>query len=403
MAMVPLRYNVRNLWVRRTTTILTLLVTTIAVATTCVMFGLIEGLIKSNTVSGDPLDVIVFRKGATSETGAGFEDEKALEIANIEGVAKAPALSEEQKAQGFIESAGKPMLASELVTIYVVAKSDNKRTNLIVRGVDPLSPLLRRDFRLTAGRMFRQGTDECIVPATLAGRYQGTVLGDRLQVSEKESFEVVGLFTAAGGAAESEVWTDRAVLARHMKAEGMASSVQARASSVADRDQLRSAIEGASRLGLSAQTETDFFKSQQRTAVFLGVIGTFIGVMMSIGAMFASANAMFAAVKSRTREIGTMRALGFSRRAILVSFLGEAVLICLMGGVLGCLVTLLFRSWSFNILDFQSFADRTFQLQFGPLVVLVAVVMTLAMGLFGGLFPAVRAVRLDVIKSLREI
>jgi putative ABC transport system permease protein len=404
MALVPLKYNVRNLGVRRTTTILTVLVTAISVTTTCVMFGLIEGLNKSNVVSGDPYDVLVLRKGATSETGAGFAIDKAQELAVLNGVAKAPPLPDELKEANLIDTANRPFAAFELVNIPVVTKSDGRRTNLIVRGVDPASPLLRRDFRIVAGRYFTPGTDQCIVAAPIAGRYRGAALGDRLKVGENESYEVVGLFTAGGGAAESEVWVDRSTLARVMKAEGMVSSVQLRATDAAARDQILKEIKEKTQLaGLDGMTEVQFFEKSQGTAIFLTVIGSLIGVAMSIGAMFAAANAMFAAVKSRTREIGTMRALGFPRRAILLSFLGESLLICALGGAIGCLATFLFRSWSFGIIDFATFADRSFQLQVGPLVLGVALAMTLAMGLFGGLFPAIRAVRLDVIRSLREV
>jgi putative ABC transport system permease protein len=403
MALVPLKYNVRNLWMRRTTTILTLLVTSIAVGTTCVMFGLIEGLLNSNTVSGDPLDVIALRSGATSETGAGFAIEKLQLIGTLPQVAQTPSLTDEQKQAGIPDAAGRPFAAGEYVDIPVVTKSDGRRTNLIMRGVDPQSPLLRRDFKITAGRYFRPGTDECIVAAPISGRYRGTVLGDRLKVGNSGTYQVVGLFTAGGGAAESEVWLDRSVLSRNNKVEGMVSSVQLRATGLDARNSAKTILHDDKRFALDATTESEFFQKQQGTAVFLTLIGTLIGISMSIGAMFASANAMFAAVKNRTREIGTMRALGFPRWAILLSFLGESLLICLIGGVIGCLSTLLFRSWSFGIIDFGSFADRSFSLRFGPMVVIVAIIMTLAMGIFGGLFPAVRAVRLDVIKSLREV
>lgn len=403
MALIPLKYSVRNLWVRRATTILTVLVTAISVATTCVMFGLIEGLMRSNAVSGDPLDVIVLRKGASSETGGGFNLENAREIETLSGIARAPTLTDAQvKAQMPDPGAG-PLVAAELISIPVVLKANGTRTNLIVRGVAPASPLLRREFQIVKGRYFTPGTQQCIISAGIVGKYRGAQIGDRLMMGDTQAFEVVGLFTAGGSAAESEVWVDRDVLARDLKAEGSASSVQLRANSSADLDAIMKRVTGETRLGLMPMSETKFYESQQVMAIFLSVIGTMIGIAMSTGAIFAAANAMFAAVKSRTREIGTMRALGFPRRAILLSFLGESLLITMIGGVIGCLSTLLFRSWSFGILDFNTFADRSFQLQVGPLVLSVALAMTLAMGVFGGLFPALRAVRLDVVKSLREM
>jgi putative ABC transport system permease protein len=403
MALVPLKYTVRNLWVRRATTILTILVTAISVATTCVMFGLIEGLLTSNQVSGDPLDVIVLRKGASAETAGGFNVDTAREIETLEGIARAPVLTEAQKASHMPDLEGGPLLAGELVTIRVITKANNTKTNIILRGAAEASPHLRRDFQIIAGRYLTPGTRECMISPSMVGKYRGAQLGDRLVTGESESYEVVGLFTAGGSAAESEVWVDRDVLARELKAEGAVNSVQLRAASAQARDAVMQRITSETRLGLSPMTETKFFADQQFTAIMLTVIGTLIGIAMSTGAIFAAANTMFAAVKSRTREIGTLRALGFPRRAILMSFLGEALLIAIIGGVVGCLSTLLFRSWSFAILDFNTFADRSFQLKVGPLVLAVALAMTLAMGVFGGLFPALRAVRLDVVKSLREV
>jgi putative ABC transport system permease protein len=163
------------------------------------------------------------------------------------------------------------------------------------------------------------------------------------------------------------------------------------------------AVKNQARFGFEAKTEVKFFESQQLTSVFLTVLGTIIAILLSIGAMFAAANTMYAAVSARTREIGTMRALGFSRRSVLASFLGESLILCALGGLLGWLATWPFRAWSFGINDFTNFSERAIQLRFGPLVFAIAFGMTLAMGVFGGLFPAVRAVRLNVVKSLREL
>ena len=159
----------------------------------------------------------------------------------------------------------------------------------------------------------------------------------------------------------------------------------------------------STQFGMLAMKESDYFEKQQTTGMVLLVIGTVIAVFLSIGAMFAAANTMFAAVKSRTREIGTLRALGFSRFDVLVSFMGESLLLCAMGGLLGWLATIPMTALTFGTNDFSSFAEKTIAFRFGPLVFMVAFAMTMAMGLFGGLFPALRAVKLDVIKALREV
>ena len=387
--MIPIKYNVRNLRVRWVTTLLTVLGTGLVVASSCVLFGMVEGLQQSLRVSGDPMDLIVLRKGSSNETGSGIELEKAGKVATMTGILRGPD--------------GRPMCALELLNIPVCERANGSRANLIVRGIDPASPALRPGFKIVAGRMVDPGKNECLVAKPISGRFKGTRMGEALRCGEKESYRVVGIFTAGGSAAESEVWVDRRDLERNIQRSGSVSAVQLRADSAEHRDALQKTFLGSSEFAdLLAQKETDYYAAQSTTGMILLVIGTLIAVLLSIGAMFAAANTMFAAVKSRTREIGTLRALGFSRFDVLACFLGESILLCTLGGLVGWLATLPMSALSFGTNDFSSFAEKTIQFRFGPLVFFVAFAMTLAMGLFGGLFPALRAVRLDVIKALRE-
>lgn len=403
MAMIPLRYNLRNLRVRWVTTLMTVLVTAVVVCCTCVLFGLVEGLQHSQKISGDPLDVLILRKGATAELDSGFDIEKAQDLATLSGIAKGGPLDAKAKELGLPDVQGKPLAAGEMIDIPMVERNDGSRTNIIVRGVQGASPHLRPDFRIVAGRYFVPGRGECIVAAPISRRFQGTGLGEDLHIGERISYRVVGLFTAGGSASESEVWTSRDDLAANANRESTVNSVQIRAESPKARDAILDAARNQSRFGLLGKTESQYYAEQQMTVVFLTVLGTIIAILLSIGAMFAAANTMFAAVKSRTREIGTMRALGFSRGSVLLSFLGESLILCALGGLLGWLATIPFRSVQLGLNDFNTFSERAVQLRFGPLVLAVAFGMTLAMGLFGGLFPAVRAVRLNLVKSLREM
>ncbi len=387
--MIPIKYNVRNLRVRWVTTTLTILGTGLVVASSCILFGMVEGLQQSLKVSGDPLDLIVLRKGSTNETGSGFDGNKVPEIATMNGIRR--------------DEQGKVLCAGELLNIPVCIRSDGSRANLIVRGVDPVSPALRPSFRVVQGRWFDPGKNECIVARPISGRFKGTRLGETLRCGEKEEYRVVGIFTAGGGASESEVWVDRRDLERNIQRAGGVSAVQLRADSPEHRDAIQKTLQESTQFGLLAMRESDYFEKQQVTGLVLLVIGTVIAVLLSIGAMFASANTMFAAVKSRTREIGTLRALGFSRFDVLISFLGESVILCSLGGLVGWLATLPMSALTFGTNDYSSFAEKTIQFRFGPLVFLVAFAMTMVMGVFGGLFPALRAVRLDVIKALREV
>ncbi len=386
--MIPIKYNVRNLRVRWVTTSLTILGTGLVVASSCVLFGMVDGLRQSLRVSGDPLDLIVLRKGSQNETGSNLDASKLADVAAMKGIATLD---------------GKPMCAGEILNIPVCERSNGTRANLIIRGVDPASAALRPEFKiLEGGRMFVPGRDECIVAKPISGRFKGTRLGETLKCGEKEGYKVVGIFTSAGGAAESEVWTDRRDLERNTGRTGSVSAIQLRASTAADRDAIQAQLQSGSQFGMLAKRESDYFAGQQTTGIFLLVVGTVIAVCLSVGAMFAAANTMFAAVKSRTREIGTLRALGFSRTDVLISFLGESVLLCSLGGLLGWLATIPMTSLTFGTSDYDSFAEKTIAFRFGPLVFAVAFAMTMAMGVFGGLFPALRAVKLDVIKALRE-
>ena len=181
------------------------------------------------------------------------------------------------------------------------------------------------------------------------------------------------------------------------------SCVQLRASGPAEFDQLRKEIEDGAQFRLAAHPETKYFESQSDTSTFFKAAGTLIAILLTFGAMFAAANTMFSAVKSRTREIGTMRALGFSRGDVLMSFLGESVLLSLLGGGLGLLATIPMSLISIETMNSSTFASVNINFRFGPWVMAVAMLMTLVMGLFGGMLPALRAVRLEVISALREL
>lgn len=385
--MLPIKYNIRNLSSRFTSTLLTVLSTALVVFASCWMFGLVAGLEHSLNVSGDPLDLIVLRKGSTNETDGGFESEKADELMTLSGIARGP---------------GGELLASrELLHIPVVSRRDGSRANLMLRGVDPASPELRPDFKIESGRMFTPGKGECIVSVPISKRFAGARMGEVLKTGERESYRVVGLFTAGGSSAESEVWLDRKDLERNIAREGSVSSVQIRAAGPAEYASIQTAIAGEARFRLKATPEQEVYQQQNTASLFLKVSGYMIAVLLTIGAMFAAANTMFAAVSSRTREIGTMRALGFSRFTILASFLLESLLLCVLGGLLGLLATVPLNAMSFSMIN--NFTEAAFAFRFNWQVMTVAFVMTLAMGVFGGMFPALRAVRLDVVKALREM
>jgi putative ABC transport system permease protein len=387
--MIPIKYNLRNLRVRWKTTVLTTLATGLVVWSSCILFGMVEGLQYSLTISGDPLDLIVLRKGSSNEIGGGFSSDKADDLLNLPGIAR--------------DDQGHPLAAKELLNIPLAERTNGTHTNIIIRGVQPTSRKLRPDFKIVAGKDFDEGKGECVVSRNLTRSLKGARIGGRLKFGDKEEYQVVGLFTAGGSAAESEVWADLKDVEKNIGREGSVSSVQLRAATPRDYDNLRKTIDGDTQFKLAAIPESVYFESQTRSGTLMKVMGTAIAVLLTLGAMFASANTMFAAVKSRTREIGTMRALGFSQYDVLFSFLSESLILCTLGGALGLLATLPLSALTLDTNNFNTFASVTIKYRFGPLVMAVALTMTLAMGLFGGMIPAIRAVRLNVISALREL
>jgi putative ABC transport system permease protein len=386
--MIPVKYNVRNLRVRWVGTLMTVLGTGLIVWSSCILFGLVEGLQHSLTVSGEPLDLIILRKGSTNETNSGYSARNADDIATLDGIAR--------------DEDGTPLVAREMLNVPIAERADGSHANILVRGVSAASRKLRPNFQVVRGRYFETGKGECVVSRSLSRRFKGTSIGGMLKVGEQESYRVVGLFTAGGSAAESEVWVDFKDLERNMGREGSVSSVQLRAASPDDLERIKRAIDDDTRFKLSARRESDYYASQSQSSLVLKAAGTLIAILLTVGAMFAAANTMYTAVSARTREIGTMRALGFSRLDILMSFLGESVLLCTLGGLIGLVATIPLGALTYGTSNFDTFAEMTVSFRFGPLVMIVAVLMTLAMGVFGGLFPAIRAVRLDVITALRE-
>ena len=384
--MIPVKYNLRNLRVRWITTLMTVLSTGLVVWASVLSFGLTDGLQYALKVTGHELDLIVVRKGATDEIGSGIEQKVAREVSSLPGIARA-----EQ---------GQPLCSVEFVTILTKPRRNNGGTvNLIVRGLEQIGRTLRPDFKIVQGRDIEPGKFEALTSRSMAARFENLAIGEKLEVN-RQYFEIVGYYEAAGSAAESEVWTDLRDLTIARKTPAAVSSICLRAESPEQRDSLITRLAEDKRFQLHAIRETKYFEDQMNQANAIQYIGYIIAGFLIFGAMFAAANTMYAAVASRAREIGTLRALGFPRGSILVSFLFEAVVLCLLGGLAGCLATLPFNGLSTGTIN--QFSEITFSFRFGPRVLAQGVLLALVMGLLGGILPAIRAVRLNIISALRE-
>ncbi len=386
--MIPVKYNVRNLRVRWVTTLMTVVATGLVVWCTVLTFGLIEGLDHALRISGEPLDLIVLRKGTTEETSSNIDQKVAKEIANLDGIAT--------------DSSGQPLCSSEFVTILTKPRRNNGgTTNLIVRGLQDVGRGLRPGFKIVRGRDVRAGVNEVITSENMGERFQNLAIGEKLEIN-KVNFEVVGYFEAAGSSAESEVWTDLRDLTGARRQPGALSAVNLRCRDEESKTALLKRIREDEQFKLDAMDEPAYYERQMTASIGLKFVGYAIAVFLTMGAMFAAANTMYAAVASRGREIGALRAIGFSRRSILLSFLFESVLLCLLGGLLGCLATLPLNGLSTGTANWATFSEITFAFRFGPTVLLQGVIMALLMGLVGGLAPALRAVRMPIISALRE-
>ena len=384
--MIPAKYNLRNLRVRWMTTLMTVLSTGLVVWASVLSFGLTDGLQYALKVTGHELDLIVVRKGATDEISSGVEQKVAREVASLPGIAK--------------DAQGQPQCSVEFVTILTKPRRNNGGTvNLIVRGLENVGRTMRPDFKIVQGRDIEPGKFEALTSRSMAARFENLAIGEKLEVN-RQFFEIVGYYEAAGSAAESEVWTDLRDLTIARKTPAAVSSICLRAESPEQRDSLIALLADDKRFQLNAIRETKYFEDQMNQANAIQYIGYIIAGFLIFGAMFAAANTMYAAVASRAREIGTLRALGFPRGSILMSFLFEAIVLCLLGGFVGCLATLPFNGLSTGTIN--QFSEITFSFRFGPRVLAQGVLLALVMGLLGGILPAIRAVRLNIISALRE-
>lgn len=384
--MIPLKYNLRSLRVRWATTLLTCLAIGVVVFASVLTFGMIEGIEHALSSSGDPDDLIVMRKGSNDEISSTVSATNARELANLDGIATGPD--------------GVPLASREFVTIALKPRRNRGGTaNVIVRGLDEVGRQLRPDFRIIEGRDLKPGVNELITSRSIARRFENLGLGEKFEINNVD-FTVVGYFEAGGSSAESEVWADLRDLTSAQRLEGAVSVVNLRTKDESSRRQIIDRVRDDDQFKLKAIAETDYFESQKSQAIAIKVVAYMIAGFLTVGAMFAAANTMYSAVSSRGREIGTLRAVGFPRRAVLTSFLLESLVLCTLGGVLGCLATLPLNGLSGG--TSIAFSEITFSFRFGPLVLLQGMCLAIMMGLIGGLFPAIRAIRLQITDALRQ-
>ena len=388
---IPLKYNVRNLLVRKVTTLATAGGIALVVLVTILLLSLVTGLKRTLVTTGSPDHLIVLRKGATSEASSFVRRDAVQALRYIPGIARTPE--------------DEPLVSPELVVQPFLRSKAGSQQNVLIRGVTPLGFLFHNNVRFVAGRAPRPALGEAAVGMAISQRSQGTGLGDTLQFGRR-TWSVVGVFTADGSAFESEVWVDIDDLFNDANRGGY-SAVRLTIAPGADRDALVRRIAEDPRISLEAKSEVDYYREQSEGADTLYFLTSVLAVIMGTGAIFGAMNTMFAAVAHRTAEIGTLRALGFSRGAVLASFVGESLCLSLIGyagGVLlgagaVTLVNVVMQGVAFQL---PSFSTAVVTLRLSPFILLVALGLALLMGLLGGFLPARRAARLRVTDALRR-
>lgn len=387
--MVPIKYNIRSLRARKVGSLMTIFGVGMVVWASIFAFGLSAGLDRTLQIAAGPLDLLVLRKGSTSEAVSAVTEANARAVMALPGIAT--------------DREGRPLAAPELVVFgYLPRYGSTTKVNVTVRGVVPVSRDLREGMTIVEGRDFRPGVREAIVSRAMSNRFQNLRLGDEFEV-QGGIFRVVGIFEAGGGAVESEIWTDQRVLAQTVKRTGAMSSVQLRAASKDEQEKLVNRIQADEQIDLNAMTEEKYYADQAAQGGLLKVVGGLIAFFLTIGAMFAVANTMYGAIASRAREIGTLRALGFGRFSILTAFMLESLVLCLLGALLGILGALALGDIQTGTMNGGTFTEVVFSFEFGPRVLLTGAILAIVMGLIGGFLPALRAVRMKVVDALREV
>jgi putative ABC transport system permease protein len=385
--MIPLRYNVRSLAVRKTTTVATALGIALVVFVMAASLMLSAGIKKTLGISGHNDIAIVLRKGSGSEL------DSVVENPNIGIVLAAPG----------VKKSGSGDSVAEIIVVGAMEKIGAEgRTNVQMRGVTEEAMKFRPEVHIIEGRPIQPGSDEVLVGKAIRGRFKGVDLGQSFELKKNRLGKVVGVFEAGGSSYESEVWVDLETLRAAYGREGIVSSVRVRLDSPAAFDAFKASVESEKRLGLQAMRETDYFERQSEgTSKFVGIMGSLIAFFFSVGAMIGAMITMYAAVANRQREIGTLRALGFSRRSILTSFLIESVVLALAGGLVGTAASIGMGFVKFSMMNFASWSEMVFIFEPTPKILAFALGFAGVMGLLGGFFPALRAARVSPVAAMR--
>jgi putative ABC transport system permease protein len=393
---IPIKYNIRNLRLRKGLTAMTALGIALTVTTAIFLMALIAGLDRAFVTSGSPKNVLVLRKGSEAELSGGFDASLFPTLKTLPGI---------QTAKD-----GQPMVSGEWVVVIVLPRKDGTgEVNVTVRGMMPTGLEMRQTpdglgkpapVKLIEGEWFHTGQREVVVSKSIRDRFTHANIGDTMEFG-KGSWKVVGVFDAGGSAYESEVWGDVNQMASDFDRQGGFASAYLRATDPIAAEALKNQVSDDQRLKLEGMLESDYYAKQTSSGTPIKVIGWVVGVIMAIGSIFAAMNTMYAAVSYRGREIATLRVIGFSRPAILTSFVLESLLIAFLGALVGILLMMPFNGMQTGTSNAVTFSEVVFALRITPTVATRAIIFALIMGFVGGLAPAWHAARQNILNALR--
>jgi len=387
---LPISYNVRNLFVRWKVTLLAIFGIGLVVLVLVVLLSMSAGFKLMLRSTGNPQNAIVTLQGSTSELTSGFTKANADMVSDDDRVARG--------------KDGRPMASPEIMVLISLTKlATGQPTNVTVRAVTQKAFEVRNNVKIVQGRNFTPGLYEVIVGKGVQGRYAGLDIGSKFSAM-KHDFVVVGAFTAEGSSFESEVWGDYDTMGPAFNRAGTASSLTLRLANPDALDRFNADIKANPQLQLQMKQERQYYEDQAGlTAGALLGLAYFVSIVMGVGAVFGAMNTMYAIVAARTREIGTLRALGFSRGAILFGFLLESAFLALVGGLIACLLAFAVNGFGAATgFGAPNFSEIAFAFHILPVDLTRGLIFAVAMGIFGGMLPAFRAAKLPITTALRE-
>jgi putative ABC transport system permease protein len=385
--MIPANYTLRNMIKHKVTTSLTVLGVGLVVFVFCGALMLTDGLKKTLVATGSDNNAIAIRKASQTEVQSIIDYEQAQIVSTSPEIAKA--------------RDGSPLFTDEIYVLISLSKRSNKETaNIPTRGVTLKSLELRPNIKLIAGRMWKDAGSEIIAGKMAAERFVGCGLGEKVRFGSRE-WTVVGIFDAQGSGFDSELWGDIVQLSDAFR-RPVYSSLTFRLADTTQFAALKTRIENDRRLPLDVKREKEYYADQSRTiTTFINITGTVISIIFSLAAIVGAMITMYAAVANRTKEIGTLRSMGFGRFSILYSFLLESIMISLAGGILGLIGANFLQFMQISTTNWDTFSEITFNFGISWTIAFQALIFAIAMGVVGGFLPAVRASRQKIVDALR--